>query len=123
MTPLLPLTAVVPIFAPLLDRRCGVVFYPECGNAGDRLIELATLQLLERFGIVHHVCGDDGPGNADVLLLGGGGNYGHPNCQQEADIRARARATGLPCVLLPQTAYDSEPVWRPYQQAFVRDVA
>jgi exopolysaccharide biosynthesis predicted pyruvyltransferase EpsI len=119
--PLLPLSAVVPIFTPLIGKRVALVHSPHTGNAGDRLIEHSAEQLLTRFGIAFAVREPDEPGDADVILLFGGGNFGHVNCPLEADRRARALATGKPCVLLPQTAYGSESR-HDYATAFVRDV-
>jgi orotate phosphoribosyltransferase len=117
--PLLPLSAVAPIFAPLVGKRVALVHSPRTGNCGDRLIERAAEQLLTRFGIEYQVTEPDAPGDADVICLFGGGNFGHANCRREAGRRAAALATGKPCVLLPQTAYGPEP-W--HGTAFVRDV-
>lgn len=122
MTPLLPTTAAVPVFAPLVGRKVGLIFYEGCGNAGDRLIEAATEQLLRRFRIDYQIVRPDEPGDSQVLLLSGGGNYGHTNCYLEAETRKDALATCLPCVLLPQTAYGSESNGISYEAAFVRDV-
>ncbi len=122
MTPLLHHAAAAPVFAPLAGKRVGLVHSPATGNAGDRLIEAAAEQLLAAFGVAFRVVEPDDAGarGADVLLLFGGGNYGHERCPVEADRRRRALATGRPCVLLPQTAYGVEP--GRYRAAFVRDV-
>lgn len=121
MKPLLSITHAIPIFAPLVGKRVGVVFYHGCGNAGDRWIETATHAMLIHFGITYSVVFPATTvGDSEVLLLGGGGNYGHPLCWVEANCREEARATGLPCVLLPQTCYGIEDAR--YQTAFVRDV-
>lgn len=117
---LLPLSSVNHIFKPLVGKRVALVHSPTTGNAGDRLIERATEQLLTRFGIEFEVTEPDRPGSADVIVLFGGGNVGHSLCPVEADRRARALATGLPCVLLPQTAYGPEPHGG-YLTAFARD--
>lgn len=120
MKALLPVTAAVPVFAPLVGKKIGLIHSPATGNSGDRLIELAAEQLLTRFGISFSVVEPDSPGDADALLLFGGGNYGHENCKVEADRRRLALATGKPCVLLPQTAYGPEPR-ADYHAAYARD--
>lgn len=117
---LLPPTAVRHVFEPLVGKRVGLVHSP-VGNAGDRLIEAAAEQLLRHFGVAYQVVEPDSPGAAEVLALFGGGNYGHPLCGAEARRRQAALATGLPCVLLPQTAYGAEE--GQYLAAFVRDTA
>lgn len=113
---LLPPLAAAHLFAPLGQMTVGLIHSPHTGNCGDRLIEVAAEQLLADFGIRYWVQEPDAESSADVLLLFGGGNYGHPFCQAEADRRQAALATGKPCVLLPQTAYGIEPgeYWAAY---------
>lgn len=117
---LLPLACMAPLFSPLIGKRIGLIHSPTTGNAGDRLIEQSAEQLLQRFGIEYEVREPDDAAGVDVLLLFGGGNFGHPYCAVEAQRRARALASGVPCVLLPQTAYGPEPGG--YTAAFARDV-
>jgi exopolysaccharide biosynthesis predicted pyruvyltransferase EpsI len=119
--PLLGLEAVSPIFTPLVAKRVGVIFYQGCGNVGDRLIETATEYLLEAFRINYQIVDPVEKMDFDVLLVGSGGNYGHPYCAVEKDRRAAALATGLPCILLPQTVYGVEVHPRPWHAAYVRD--
>lgn len=114
MTPLLPHLAFNPVFTPLQGKRVGIVWSPG-GNAGDRLIEMATLQLISRFGIDHRVVSDRQWNDCDLLVCGGGGNFGHPYCLPEMQRRREALSSGLPCVLLPQTAYGSEWGWESHR--------
>lgn len=117
--PLLPPVCAAPIFAPLAGRKVGLVHSPATGNAGDRMIEAAAEQLLRFFGVEYQVQEPDADTPADVLVLFGGGNYGHERCPVEAERRHLALATGKPCVLLPQTAYGTEP--GRWEAAFARD--
>lgn len=119
--PLLPPVCAAPIFAPLVGRRVGLIHSPATGNVGDRMIEAAAEQLLRYFGIAYEVQEPDADTEA-VLLLFGGGNFGHDACAVEAERRQLALATGRPCVLLPQTCYGAEPGSGEYLAAFVRDV-
>lgn len=121
MSPLLPLSTVEPIFGPMRGRRVGLVRSGGTGNCGDLLILHATLQLLDEFHVTHTTVDPWAPGNAELLLLPGGGNYGHPYCPVERDFRSSALATGLPCVLLPQTVYGVEVHPRPLHAVYVRD--
>lgn len=120
--PLPPLVSPLmfsPVFAPLVGKRVGLIHSRHTGNAGDRLIEETTEQLLHFFQIDYQVQEPDANSTAEVLLLFGGGNFGHENCPIEASRRAKALATGKPCVLLPQTAYGPEP--GEYAMACVRE--
>ncbi len=119
MKSLLPLTLAAPIFAPWAGRRVGLVHSPKTGNTGDRMIELVAERLLQEFGVSYIVQEPDARTDTDALFLFGGGNYGHYLCVPEAQRRAKALATGKPCVLLPQTCYGMEP--GTYYTAFVRD--
>jgi len=119
MSPLLPYLAFIPIFAPLHEKRVGVVWSPG-GNAGDRLIEMATVQLLSEFCINYRLITDSDWDGCDLLLCGGGGNFGHPYCLPEMQRRREALSSGLPCVLLPQTAYGSEWGWE-LHRVYVRE--
>jgi hypothetical protein len=103
--PLLAPIHFAPIFAPLVGRQvCYIPAGQHIGNTGDRLLALAACQLLVHFGIE---CVDD-PVRADALLLFGGGNFGHPACQPEAEQRLEAVRTGKPCYVLPVTCYGPE---------------
>lgn len=116
---LLPVTAFIHVFAPLVGNRVGVVFSPG-GNAGDRLIELATCQLLTDYGVEYRLIPDCNWSDCDVLVCGGGGNFGHPYCWPEMERRRQALRSGMPCILLPQTAYGSEWGWDKHR-VFVRE--
>jgi len=98
-----------------------LVHSPKTGNAGDRLIERAAEQLCDEFALSWRVVEPDSLHGCEVLLLFGGGNYGHRCCWLERRRRAQALASGAPCVLLPQTAYGVEEGL--YAQTFARDRA
>ncbi len=117
---LLPRSAVTHVFLPLKGKKVALVHSPATGNPGDRLIELAAEQLLTRFGVAWEVREPYDTLGCDVIALFGGGNYGHVHCKVEAERRRVALMSGLPCVLLPQTAYGTEP--GNYTTAFARDV-
>lgn len=121
MTQLLPFTLAEPIFAPLASMRIGLIHSPSTGNCGDRMIERAAEQILTAFGLQWRVVEPARPADADVLLLFGGGNYGHPYCSAEQAIRRAALTTGIPCVLLPQTVYGVEIHPREWAVAWTRD--
>ena len=116
---LVPDIVFKPIFDPLQNQRIGVLFSPG-GNNGDRLIELATMQLLGRFGIEYTLLDNTPWKQLDVILCGGGGNFGHPYCLQETLTRRRALNSGCKCILLPQTAYGTEWGWH-HHRTFFRD--
>jgi len=109
------------VFAPLVGRCVGYV-RPE-GNVGDRLIEVALVQLFAIFGIRWRLWRADAPQECDgidLLAFGGGGNMGTRYAGNHA-IRGAALATGLPVVILPQSFTDPE--HRPFAQVFVRERA
>lgn len=118
---LLPLDAFSVVFAPLAGNRCGVVDGP--GNPGDRMIQVATRELLDEFGIEHRTINPlcDDVEWCDRLLLFGGGSLGdacpYPGPRR---IREAAVATGIPCVVLPQSAFGPE-VGHRYRAVYVRD--
>ncbi|MEZ6089747.1 MAG: polysaccharide pyruvyl transferase family protein [Pirellulaceae bacterium] len=134
-------------FAPIFDRLHGkrVGFYPLSGNVGDSLIELATIQLLGRFGIawryIRCVVRDGGcatsDGNhlssprvtcidpddldqVDEILVNGGGNMGmrYPVCHQQR--RVLRKATLRPITILPQSFCDDKEN-ATYDRVFVRE--
>lgn len=78
-------------------------------NVGDRLIYAATRQLLDHFQLSWRQVNPGEAEGLDFLLLFGGGNLGS---QYREEIRRRqaSLATGLPAVILPQSAYSYEPV-------------
>jgi hypothetical protein len=119
--PLLDPGLLNPVFAPLKGLRVGLVHSRGTGNGGDRLLEAAAEQLLALYGVAYRVVEPDAPGDAEILLCPAGGHYGHPYCPLERDRRASAIASGLPCVLLPVTAYGVEVHARPWRACFARD--
>jgi hypothetical protein len=113
--------AFAAVLAPLEGRRVGYV-RPE-GNVGDRLIEVAMIQLFAAHGIRWRLWRPDVPGDAeglDLLAFGGGGNMGTRYPGNHA-LRGRALATGLPLIILPQSFTALED--RPFAAVFVRERA
>lgn len=106
------------VFAPLVGSRVGYI--RSVGNVGDQLIELATFQLLDLYGIRWHVQPLEGPADVDWLLFSGGGNMGTRYANNHA-IRGHALALGRPLVVLPQSFTGPED--RPFARVFVRERA
>jgi len=106
------------VCGPLVGRRIGYV-RPE-GNVGDRLIELAMIQLFAEHGVRWRLVspGADGLEGLDTLVFGGGGNMGSRYPGNHA-LRTWALATGLPVVILPQSFTTAED--RPFAAVFVRE--
>lgn len=106
---LLPLSAFDTLFDPLRGQRLGLV--DGFGNAGDRLLQRATRQLLTAFGCDWRVvvpavdCAATVRENCDRLLLPAGGWMGHAVGR---DLRQAAYAYGLPCTVLPQSFMAAE---------------
>ncbi|QDU75682.1 Polysaccharide pyruvyl transferase [Bremerella volcania] len=108
MRRLLPAACFEPIFGPLAGKKIGLVDGVG-NNVGDQLIYAATRQLLDHFQLSWRRVEPGEADGIDFLLLFGGGNLGS---QYREEIRRRqtALATGLPAVILPQSAYSYEPV-------------
>ncbi len=117
---LLDLDTFADVFHPLEGKRIG--FVRPLGNVGDALIEQATFQLFEAFGITWRTIDPDAPGQPDVdeLVFGGGGNMGRRYLNNWL-LRGRALALGLPMTILPQTF--ASPEERPYRRVHVRERA
>jgi len=110
--------AFAAVCGPLVGRRVGYV--SPIGNVGDRLIELAMVQLFTRFAVDWRLVDPAGPmpADIDVLAFGGGGNMG-TLYRNNHDLRTRALATGLPLVILPQSF--ATPEDRGFERVFVRE--
>lgn len=125
LDPQLPAVSLLPperfaeIFEPLRGRMVGIV--DAGGNAGDRIIHSAARQLCDAFGVPWRTFDPhrDRPGDLEQLLLFGGGNMGTPY-EDGRRARSAALATGLPCVLLPQSWMGPEPADR-YYRVFARE--
>jgi exopolysaccharide biosynthesis predicted pyruvyltransferase EpsI len=95
------------------------------GNVGDRLLQQATRQILQAFGLSWQTINiladpvESFRDRVDLLLLFAGGSMG--GWRPARLLRQRALATGLPCILLPQTFLDSEA--GNYQRIYVRETA
>ena len=115
---LLPLDAFAHVFEPLQGKRIG--FVRPRGNVGDSLIEWATRQLFEAFGIPWRRFDPDAqdPGEFDELAFGGGGNMG-TRYIDNWNLRGRLLELGLPLTILPQSFTSAED--RPYQRVHVRE--
>jgi len=123
---LLPLEAFADVFGPLVGKRVG--FIRPHGNVGDRLIELATFQLFNAFGIDWRVqdpgfplrgCGEPAE-EVDELVFGGGGNMG-ALYRNNVELRKECLALGLPVTIFPQSF--TSPEDRPYKRVYVRETA
>ncbi len=109
------------VMASLQGRMVGYV-RPQ-GNVGDRLIELAMVQLFAEYGIRWRIWRPTVAGDSDgldVLAFGGGGNMG-TRYTGNYELRTHALASGLPVVVLPQSFTSAE--GRPFRQVFVREQA
>lgn len=108
---LLPLSAWQPLIE-LLAWRHVLLIHP-LGNCGDKLIHAATLRLFRRIGCtitVHDMRSGTLPDvrGYEFVCWGGGGNFGtgYRNAfQSRQEIFARAKAAGVPTVVLPCTVY------------------
>lgn len=127
---LLPLTAFTPIFEPMRRAHIGLVEYDGLGNAGDRLREEATKQLLQAFDIQYECLHAEELlewRDLEYIVIGGGGSYGvpRPYGQIQYAIRNRAMTVGrrnnIPLVLLPVSAMGTEAGTQHYHRMFVRD--
>jgi len=110
--------AFATVFEPLLGKRVGYV-RPH-GNIGDRLIELAMIQLFGVFGIDWKLQNPDRPADVDVIVFGGGGNMGS-FYEGNWKLREKCLRLGLPMTILPQSFMTRED--RPFEQVYVRETA
>jgi len=113
---LLPAERFAPIFEPLRGKRMGYVTLP--GNFGDKLIEMATFQLLELFGVNYYIQGTSEECTADELLVAGGGNMG-TLWEAARSVRMKAIAFGKPVTVLPQSFNAPENL--NYHRVYVRE--
>ncbi len=110
-------------FHALHGPRLGIV--DGDGNVGDRLLYQATRQIMREFGLKWQTINiladpiESYSYRVDLLLLFGGGSMG--GWRPCRVMRQRALATGLPCVVLPQTFLDYEEGG--FERIYVRDTA
>lgn len=115
----LPASQFSHVFEPLQGKLIG--FVRPHGNVGDMLIEKATLQLFDHFGIRWRYWSPNEPlENLRELAFGGGGNMGD-TYRENWDLRAACLETGLPVTILPQSFLGRED--RPYHRVYVREDA
>lgn len=115
----LPASHFAHVFEPLQGKRIG--FVRPTGNVGDMLIEKATLQLFDHFGIQWKYWRPQEPlESIQELVFGGGGNMGETyRCNW--DLRQMCLQTGLPVTILPQSFLGPED--RPFRRVYVRENA
>jgi exopolysaccharide biosynthesis predicted pyruvyltransferase EpsI len=108
------------VFVPLRGKRIGYI--SPYGNVGDQLIEWATVQLFDVFGIDWRRVDPQLPVEPDVdeLVFGGGGNMGN-RYRNNWELRGQALALGRPMTILPQSFNSAED--RSYQRVYVRERA
>lgn len=114
-------SAFAAVMEPLQGKVVGYV-RPE-GNVGDRLIEMAMIQLFAEFGIRWRRWRPDEYRDADgidLLVFGGGGNMGTRYAGNYV-LRTQALRTGHPLIILPQSFTSVEA--RPFAKVFVRERA
>ncbi|MCC7086816.1 MAG: polysaccharide pyruvyl transferase family protein [Pirellulales bacterium] len=104
------------VMDPLRGKRIGYV--RPVGNVGDQLIEWATFQLFDKFGIHWNVVSLEQPPNADELVFGGGGNMGS-FYQANWNLREKAMSFGIPMTILPQSFMTAED--RPFHRVYLRE--
>ncbi len=114
------------VFTPLQGKRVG--FVKMYGNVGDRLIDWATEQLFDEFGIVYGTLNWSEGGsdidqvlwNTDSVVIAGGGNLGskYDNCRQ---LRRRYVDSGLPITVLPQSLTDTDEQLSDYFSIYMRE--
>lgn len=114
--PLLPPERFAPMLKPLLGKRIG--YLRPTGNVGDRLIEKATFQLFDTFGLEWRLLSLDEPEGIDEIAFAGGGSMG-TFYKGNWELRGRALELGLPMTILPQSFITPED--RPYRRVFVRE--
>lgn len=108
------------VFALYSGQRVG--YLRADGNIGDWLIDAATQQLCERFRIelVDVKSGEPMLDDLDAIFSAGAGNFGR--YENEIAKRRWALATGLPVIVLPQTASGSAEWDQPFEAVWCRDV-
>jgi len=116
---LLPPGAFAHVFEPLQGKRIG--FIRPKGNVGDALIEWATRQLFDEFGIDWKLQDPDAiAADVDELVFGGGGNMGSLY-RRNWDLRTKCLQLGRPLTILPQSYTTAEK--RPFERIYVRERA
>lgn len=104
------------VFEPLRGKRIGLV-HP-IGNVGDHLIQRATHQLLDEFGVRWEIVTPDRRPDVDELVFGGGGNMG-THYRNNWELRGQILRYGIPVTIFPQSFLTRED--RSYHRVYVRE--
>jgi exopolysaccharide biosynthesis predicted pyruvyltransferase EpsI len=106
------------VFEPLTKWQVGYI--RPVGNVGDRLIEMATFQLFQEFGVRWKIQSRNGEleKGVDHLVFGGGGNMGQTS-RNNWILRGEILRFGLPITILPQSFMSRE--GRDYFRIHVRE--
>jgi exopolysaccharide biosynthesis predicted pyruvyltransferase EpsI len=125
-SPLLDPEYFAPLLEPFAERTVGYVRMH--GNAGDRMIDLATQQLFEHFGVRWFDVDREGladgnfsPG-IEELVIAGGGNMG-TTYERPLTIRRQALTHGLDVTVFPQSFTDGNEDLSGYKRVYVRERA
>lgn len=107
------------VFWPWRNRRAG--YLRANGNIGDRMIDAATEFLCDSYGVslIDIVASGSAPSDLDVIFSAGAGNLGR--YAGDRANREWALTTGLPVVVLPQTAGGDAEILHPYHTVWLRD--
>lgn len=85
-----------------------IAYLPNPGNAGDSLIACSTLQFFEKNEINYRVClSEKHIKSTDVLVYGGGGNFGGANSRVGYYIEKYSKRVRA-FILLPHTLFGAE---------------
>ncbi len=115
---LIPLERYEEVFGPWSGKTAG--YMKANGNCGDWMIDMATEQLCQHFGVkLINLSIGEPVYNLDVIFSAGAGNFG----RYEDDIKKRtwALTTGVPVVVLPNTRGGPLEDGKTFHQVWLRD--
>jgi exopolysaccharide biosynthesis predicted pyruvyltransferase EpsI len=122
----MPSAAFEKVFLPL--RHMNIGFVVTHGNTGDHLLQEASRQLFQDFGIVYRSVNTRETPNAfvpevcewaDEFVVCGGGNMGE-KYRSPRKVREKIRSYHKPVTILPQTFTNSREDY-PYKKVWVRE--